>query len=186
MVQLRVHNMRRVAIIFLLGILVLQACKEGCTNDIALNYDSKAKSDDGSCMYCDSSWQVFSGTFSNIQDFEQGSPYYMNTVVQISARSYKLLGVGNACSQFLNTDCNTFQHEADIANIIGRDFIINGDLVISYTLDDGSSKQLVRVLEDYNVPSNSVRNTGLILPTCLTSQGTAFNVYLRNYVITYP
>jgi hypothetical protein len=42
-------------LIFILSILILGSCgKEGCTDPLAINFDSNAKKDDNSCEYCTS------------------------------------------------------------------------------------------------------------------------------------
>jgi hypothetical protein len=53
---------RYYSLLFVVGILSFNACKkEGCTNEDATNYDSKANFDDGSCTYQASS---FVGTYN--------------------------------------------------------------------------------------------------------------------------
>lgn len=44
--------------IFLLAGILFSGCDEGCTDRNALNYDSLAKKDDGSCIYCDNSTET--------------------------------------------------------------------------------------------------------------------------------
>ncbi|MDB4534308.1 hypothetical protein N9242_05490 [Vicingaceae bacterium] len=46
--------MNKIAIILTLSIISMISCSkeqiEGCTNNIAINFDAKAEKDDGSCM----------------------------------------------------------------------------------------------------------------------------------------
>lgn len=42
-----------IAMSTLLGVITFTSCKKGCTNELADNYNEKAKKDDGSCVFTD-------------------------------------------------------------------------------------------------------------------------------------
>lgn len=44
------------AIMTIASLVMLSACKEGCTEETAINYDSRVKYDDGTCIYYTDAW----------------------------------------------------------------------------------------------------------------------------------
>ena len=168
-----------------MGLLAIQACKQGCTNPNAMNYDSAAKSEDGSCMYCDTSWQIFS--VSNtiyVYDNNTSSPYYGSTVLQISLRNYKLFGEGNACAKLLQGDCTQFQHIAEISNLTDRQISLSGTLSVFYYINNGN-KNASHSLNGFNISAYSTVQTDKIMPLCAQTEGFSFESYLNNYSISY-
>ena len=54
--------------IFIAALLVfiacsMQSCKEGCRDKTAINYDSKATAENGTCLYCNSSFNSDTATY---------------------------------------------------------------------------------------------------------------------------
>lgn len=89
-----------------------QSCKKGCTNAKAYNYQSSAKQDDGSCLYCDSVKALGTTQSHSVEDVAPGSPYQYNYVVflevssnfiQYNGNGCKLQGHDNASSQGLSS-----------------------------------------------------------------------------------
>ncbi len=63
----KMKNLRLLSMIALASIMVFSSCKrEGCTDPTSLNYDPKAKKDDGSCTYGAVQLSLSSETAGNI------------------------------------------------------------------------------------------------------------------------
>lgn len=87
-------------LLLLLALTVLNACKKGCTNVKALNYKQAAKSEDGTCEFCDTNVYL-SNYFSNIvYDYNSTSPRYYENVGQLVVYNYYATGTGNACVKY--------------------------------------------------------------------------------------
>ena len=57
--------MRQLIIVFLLFTgLAIQSCKEGCKDKKAINYDSKASLENGTCLYCSGTYNADTATYS--------------------------------------------------------------------------------------------------------------------------
>ena len=67
------------------SLVMLSACKEGCTEETAINYDSSVKYDDGTCRYYADAWK------GNYIGVAIDSFYYLDTIVAVErAISFKI------------------------------------------------------------------------------------------------
>ena len=73
------------AIVIMASFIMLSACKEGCTEETAINYDSKVKYDDGTCIYYADAWK------GNYVGAAIDTFYYLDTIVKVErAISFKI------------------------------------------------------------------------------------------------
>src|SRR5688572_25912775 len=84
---------------FLLSVLsaTVSSCKKGCTNETAINYNSSAKADDASCLFCDSVLIDNSEQTNLWRDYTSGPNFgdtMFYTVLMINLYSHS----GNNCS----------------------------------------------------------------------------------------
>lgn len=77
--------------------MVMQACKKGCTDHNALNPTAGAKTDDGSCLYCDSADVKKLFNFTTVWDGQSNSPYFQSTVLQVTTNLFQTAYTGNGC-----------------------------------------------------------------------------------------
>ncbi|MEO8149722.1 MAG: hypothetical protein ABI723_18935 [Bacteroidia bacterium] len=64
-------------------LLFLNSCTEcGCTDQAALNYNSTADKNDGSCQYCDSVLNQYTTKTVLVKDFHSASPHYNEVVAK--------------------------------------------------------------------------------------------------------
>ena len=64
-------------------VLFLNSCKErGCTNPAAVNYDVTADEDDGSCIVCSTTEELYDYQEVYLEDETWGSPHYNEMVAK--------------------------------------------------------------------------------------------------------
>jgi len=99
--------------LFIWGLLLftcfIQSCKEGCKDKTAINYDSKATAENGTCLYCTSSFASDSATYS-FTCFNAPNPnvnsiafILVTTKSSITGNGCKTEGkqTGSACNNYL-------------------------------------------------------------------------------------
>jgi hypothetical protein len=100
--------------------LSLQACKKGCTDSAALNYNYKAKMQDGSCVYCDSTF-ISMDTTANVLMYDENfssahlGQHILNGRIITKVVSY----AGNGCRLYGhdNSGCQTRYYSAILQNV---------------------------------------------------------------------
>lgn len=132
--------------IFVLGILFtfgsLTSCKkEGCTDSVAENFDSKAKEDDGSCVY---PREKFFGSYSVTESCSSGS-YSYNISVAESSTGKTFLIINNFGDYGVNITATvsgstiSFNETKSGINFSGQGSISGSALTISYTASAGGA-----------------------------------------------
>jgi hypothetical protein len=133
----------QLSLIILSLITMITSCKkEGCTDSKALNYDSKAKDDDGTCEYA---FTRFLGTY-NMNDTlsADGGPYYQSHTVVITGNSsspdeIKIL-LESGVSLTAEISDNTFvipNQPAGFSSYFGNGYLTDNTLRLVYTYLNG-------------------------------------------------
>lgn len=76
-------QLKNIALLFLTFFVLMtgQSCKEkGCTNPNAINYNSVADEDDGTCILCNGTTDTLSVSICNLFDYNVSSPHYGDNV----------------------------------------------------------------------------------------------------------
>jgi hypothetical protein len=87
----------------------MQSCKEGCKDKSAINYDSKAKEENGTCLYCTdtsvSETATYFFTSANAPNPSAWSIEFIlvNTNAEVVGNGCKMKGLqtGNTCNNYL-------------------------------------------------------------------------------------
>lgn len=169
-----------------LCILATQSCKQGCTNPSAFNYDPEAKSDDASCMYCDTAWQPFSTAFDVVSDNDPDSPFPFQSVLTVNTMSSLQVFSGNACNKYgfvTNQECSTFAHQLQLTNLTNRTITLSGTVFITYNTFNGSVSTSAEIT-NIQIPPNQVTTTDQLGRICVSNPG-SFNASIFNQTITY-
>jgi len=180
------------------GVYELQfACFSGCTDPLALNYDSLASTDDGSCNYCDLSNQI---TISNPTDSISCDGFgLVNSSSTYPIVSYQWL---NSSGTIFSNNNYTFNLCNDIYVLtvidslgclvidtfsVGVNYGCTDSLFFEYdpfsTADDGSCLNLIIYgctdLNAFNFNSNTNSDDGscCYLSGCLDSNALNYNPY---------
>lgn len=150
-----------------------QSCKEGCTNPNAFNYDSKAKSDDASCMYCDTAWEPMGTSFDMISDNNPNSQFAFQSVLTLNTQSNIQVFSGNACTKYgfvSNAECNTFNHQLLFTNLTNKTITFSGTVLINYSTFNGSASTSVPI-PNMQIPPNQTVATDPVGRICVANSG---------------
>ena len=104
--ETKITNMKKITLLIMLGVAVgFSSCnKDGCTDPTALNYDSKAEGDDGSCVYLAENLNFKFNSKLGTQDFAFGTEATVNgrkvkfTRAQMYVSGFTFNGAGAATS----------------------------------------------------------------------------------------
>ena len=129
--------MKRITIIVAVSFLftmVMQSCKQGCTNPKAYNYMKSAKADDGSCLYCDSVASLFGSYTTSAQDLNSSSPHYNQTVMRLDVEGNALEYTGNGCTLLGHNNnsgsCQSLSYSGLFQNETSSTLVFSGTIPI--------------------------------------------------------
>jgi hypothetical protein len=138
------NKQRMLKSLFILGILftfvTLSSCKrEGCTDSIAENFESKAKKDDGSCIY---PRDKFLGSFSVNETCSSGTDSYTITITASSANKTNIIignmyGVNAAVTATVSGSTISFNDTQNGINYSGSGTLNGSSLTINVTVSAG-------------------------------------------------
>ncbi|MEO8149721.1 MAG: hypothetical protein ABI723_18930 [Bacteroidia bacterium] len=100
----------KISAAIILCIIFFNSCNEcGCIDHEAINYNSVADKDDGSCKYCDSTLKQYATKTVSLKDMYSASPHFNQVVAnfifnQDSLRYNDLSCGDNTCKIFLHVE----------------------------------------------------------------------------------
>ena len=117
------------ALLMLLMVGLLESCKEGCKDKTALNYDSHASAENGTCMYCKEGFSTDSAVyFFTIDTF--GGTTGGNTIEFIVTTTHTSIS-GNGCKSIGTTPsdkCRNYLRLVNLTNKNAQGFVEAGFL----------------------------------------------------------
>lgn len=150
-------------------------CKQGgCTDSNALNYNSAANEDDGTCIYCQTNAAVAKTNTEYLNDLNYGTgnnPYYNTTVANLIYTSSFISYNSPKCGK------NFCTISLKIQNLITKEITFSGDF------SDNTNNN---VMNNITIPAGETVNLGIILSTpSPTNCGTPFVGFNLTGNITY-
>ena len=117
--------------LFFSGLLILmivglmQSCKEGCKDKSALNYDSKASTENGTCMYCKEAFVADTATYFFAISDSAGGTITGNTIEYILITTNHRVS-GNGCKSVgkqVSDKCYNYLSMVNLTNKNAQGFI---------------------------------------------------------------
>ena len=143
--------------LLLLPTLFLGGCSEkGCTDPKAVNYNSTATDDDGTCITCQQSQSVGGNKTAPLVDTYSGSPHYMQTVVMFHVRQLNTEYNNGLCGS------KTCDMEISVQSLVNQNMSLNyqincsGDIYFN-VYRAVTLSPMATVVTD-TLPSNQVSN----------------------------
>src|ERR1051325_1284633 len=98
----------------MLTVVLSSGCGEkGCTDKSALNYNSVARRDDGSCIYCEHEHQQLGDAYYNLVDYNYNSSYYDETVARFNVTQISDKYNYSTCG---TTECKIYYQIENLTN----------------------------------------------------------------------
>lgn len=165
--------------------LMLYSCKQGCTNQHAVNYMPKANSEDGSCLYCDTSGGLLmSYKYTALYDYKPGSFFYSELVAVFTDSITLTTFSGNGCmaSGLQESDsCFTLRHHIHFYNQKNIPMLVSANIRVGYT---GIADLKTYTLTDLYVPAAGEASPQWSIGVCAPT--TNVSVSLSNINFSYP
>ena len=118
--------------IFLFAFL-LQSCKEGCKDKNAINYDSRAKVENGTCLYCSGSSSRDTATYFFT---EPNSPNPNTNAVEFIVISTNVSQWGNGCQTEGKLPGSQCKNYLSVVNLVNEN--MEGFAEVQFTQNDTS------------------------------------------------
>ena len=120
---------------FVLGT-VTSCNRKGCMDNVAENYSSKAKKDDGTCTYARTK---FIGTYSTNETCTFSSDSYTLTITESSSDKTKVVifniyGSGESVTGTVSGSSVTFNQTVQGANVSGTGTLSGSTITINYSV----------------------------------------------------
>ncbi len=181
------------AILCLLVIITsgLSSCKKGCTNKSAINYDSTAKADDASCLFCDSVDvdEYSSSTFYT--DNNSSSPHSGDSVIRVQVSGSLQDYIGNYCPALgLEGGCDTlgtsfpFAHINIIVNNLTDDTLVLFATSSSVFISGSGTTQL-GAISQLQIPPYSSKVSHTLYFDCVQASFASSSFSLSGRSFTY-
>jgi len=111
----------------------IQSCKEGCRDKTAINYDSKAAEENGTCLYCKEAFSADSATY-RFTSPNSPDPNVFSIAFIVTATNSSILG--NGCQtqgKTVSSSCKNYLRMVNLTNknvdgSFNVEFIQNGNL----------------------------------------------------------
>ncbi|MDB5282181.1 MAG: hypothetical protein JWO06_1256 [Bacteroidota bacterium] len=162
-------------VIFLFVIGFLNSCKEGCKDRHAINYDSRVKTENGTCLYCDSS-HATDGAVVPIND--SAAPYSDKHVMDFVLSEEEFSNVGNDCKALNRATGTSCKISLDIVNRTAGNINVNFNLFFQSNV----TNTFWQDFGDIQVGPHQTLNFGLVDTTCSDfSTGNASVNFNANY-----
>lgn len=162
----------------------MQACREGCTNPNAFNFDSKATSDDGGCIYCDTTWNIVeSAPEISVYEYDVNKPEYGQEILRCLVRGYTPTMVGNACDKIQQQNCNRLSHTVQLQNLTNKKVVFSGEIIISYSNYQNLFDSYIQ-LDSIQIPAYSTYTSKRLLQDCYYINF-SYNAGLENVILSY-
>ena len=160
----------------LISAMLINGCKEkGCTDKRAINYNSVATEDDGSCIICQSTESEIASKTADLVDNNFSSPHYNQVVARFTVRQKSLV--------FNNGLCGSHQ----CSFVVSVQSLVNQPMYMYYQLSSTgdiyfNTYKFLTIPANQNLTSDTVPNTSVSNP-CGQLTNSLVSVYSSN--ITY-
>ena len=100
--------------------LLLNSCKEGCKDPRAINFASDASTENGTCLYCNDTMYTRRTTFLMKDNYNSGSGYYGQNVIEARVYNTTRSTSGNGCKSIGKTPQLTSSSTITLVNLTNK------------------------------------------------------------------
>jgi len=161
------------------SILLFSGCKErGCTNPAAINYNSVAEEDDGTCIVCQTTYESLGIKSRNLVDNNFSSPHFNQSVALFTIEQQRISYNNNVCGG-----------SAECIIIVSATSLVNESMQILYDLQSSGSLSF-----SFNDLIDLAPNQFLIIDTmtasnisnpCGNINSSTLNIFLNENILYY-
>jgi hypothetical protein len=141
------------------SVIIFSGCKEkGCTNPQAINYNSVADEDDGSCILCKGTTDTLTETTCNLYDNNFQSPFYGQIVGVFHVTQVK--------DNYPYAECGTNACRISVGfeNLVNKTMILqyslqcSGSIGISFSFQKTTTAPAQQTTEQGFIPTGNIFN----------------------------